>query len=114
MGRNAIRSGVVVVHRGSGCVELEADEAADCSLEPEGPRVDDVDARIGAIAQIVLCAIRIDPTDIERLQRTIGSRLVRVRAVAASPLRQGPLIIFVVTIEGASMFRSIFVSRIAS
>jgi len=35
-------------------------------------RVDDVDACVRAIAQVVLGAIRIDPADVERTQRITG------------------------------------------
>ena len=68
MRRDAVGAGDIVVHAAGG-VELDADETADGPLEGVALRVDDVDARIRAVAQVVLRAIRVDPADIERPER---------------------------------------------
>src|SRR5437773_6956367 len=48
------------------CVELDADEAAEPPREGEVLGVDDVDARVRAIAEVVLGAMRVDPADVVR------------------------------------------------
>src|SRR5580692_2112493 len=63
---------VVVDGVGGIWIEHDADEAADGSLPLERMGVDDVNSGIGAVAQIILAAIRIDPTDIERSKRIAG------------------------------------------
>ena len=69
MRRDAVGSGVIVVHGCAGTIEHDADEAADGPFECQAASVDDIYARIGTVAQIVLGAIRIDPADVERQQR---------------------------------------------
>jgi hypothetical protein len=61
---DAIGSGVIVVH----CArpeELDADETGNRPLEGVAFRVDDVDARVRAIAQIVFRAVWVNPADVE-------------------------------------------------
>ena len=70
MGCHTVRPRMVVVDGVRGIwIEHDADESADGSLPLERMGVDDVNSGIGAVAQVILAAIRIDPADIERTQR---------------------------------------------
>jgi hypothetical protein len=63
MGDNAIRAGVIVVYYTA--VEYDTFKPPDGPLELKGLCVDDVDAPVRAIGQIVFGAVRIDPADVE-------------------------------------------------
>jgi hypothetical protein len=65
VGDDAVRSGVVVID-GTVRIERYSHKADDGPLEGERAGVDDVDPVIGAVAEIVFSAQRIDPADIER------------------------------------------------
>src|SRR5579862_2556777 len=67
----------MVVVDGPRSVEHDADESADGSLPLERMGVDDVNSRIGAVAEVILAAIRVDPADIERSQRIAGDEYAR-------------------------------------
>ena len=71
MRHDAVGSGDIVVN-GAICIELDSHETAEPSLEGEVVGVDDVDARVRAIGEVVLGAMRIDPTDVVRSQRVAG------------------------------------------
>src|SRR6516162_329754 len=84
--RHAIGSRNVVVHRARS-VELDADETADRLLKRVLLCVDDVDARVRAIGQIVFGPVWIDPADIKRPQRVAGD-LHRCQAFGISCRRR--------------------------
>src|SRR5439155_16998714 len=67
---DAIWSGEIVVHR-TICVEHDADETGEPPLERVVLGIDDVDARVRAIGQVVLGAIGIDEADVERPERVV-------------------------------------------
>src|ERR1700722_16885486 len=67
----------MVVFPGPRSVEHESDESADGSLPLERMGVDDVNSRIGTVAQVILAAIRVDPADIERSKRIAGDENAR-------------------------------------
>ena len=72
MGNDAVGAGLIVVHSSAGCVEHDAHETAEPPLEGEVVGVDDIDAGVRAISEVVLGAVRIDPADVVRPQRVAG------------------------------------------
>src|SRR5690242_6956978 len=67
MACNAVGSRVVVIDAAA-TIEDDADEAADGALEFEIMGVNDIDARVRAVAQIVFAPFLIDEADVERAQ----------------------------------------------
>src|SRR5207249_10063027 len=76
-----------IVINGAIRVELDADETAELPLEAEVASIDDVDARVRAIGQVVLGAMRVDPADVVRPQR-IARDLNRSQAFGFSVARR--------------------------
>src|SRR5579864_7234772 len=60
---------MIVVDRGAGRVERNPNEAANRLFERVVAGVDDIDAGIGAISEVVLRSFGIDPTDVEGADR---------------------------------------------
>ena len=66
MRNDAVGPGMIIVHGAGSGVEHDPYEKAlsEGPLEGQVEGVNDVDARVRAIGQIVLSAIRIDPADV--------------------------------------------------
>ena len=79
---HAVWPGVIVVHSRTGFVELDAHEAGDGPFELEMLGVDDVDACIRAIGQVIFRSVWIHPADVET-----GQSARRVLCGAGDPNR---------------------------
>src|SRR3977135_1137982 len=69
---DTVRSRLVVVHSSAGPIQHDADKTVDGPFECQILGIDDVDAGVRPVGQIVLRTIRIDEADVEGPQRVAG------------------------------------------